>query len=261
MSFFNTPGLALCFSIVGSSIIFSVAGACLLRRRVHHMTLKEDHEVVGFVYSMIGVVYAVLLAFVVIIIWQQYNETKNAVQHEGARISNLLRDSRAFHPNKRKEIQTLILAYGKAVVDDEWAAMSTGEASPAASSAYENIWEAFYALQPETENEKAFYTESIRRLNELGNLRRARLLNSRSGLPSLLWVLLIGGGVVSVGFTYMFGATHWWTQVLTVGCLGGLTGFILFLILALDFPFAGSLRISPEPISNVVQMWEPRVGN
>jgi len=85
------------------------------------------------------------------------------------------------------------------------------------------------------------------------------MLSSRSGLPVALWVLLIGGGIIAVGFTYLFGIESARTQILMIASLAGLIGFILFLIISLDFPFSGDLRIEPEAIKNVIEMWEPIV--
>jgi hypothetical protein len=51
----------------------------------------------------------------------------------------------------------------------------------------------------------------------LNDARRDRLVDAEDGLPALLWVVLPLGGVIVVGFTYLFGLdntlvhTHlWW---------------------------------------------------
>jgi len=143
---------------------------------------------------------------------------------------------------------------------DEWHTMSNGRPSSVAVEAYEKLWQAYYEIQPQTEREKTFYHESVSRLNELGNNRRFRLLSSQLGMPLTLWGLLIGGGIVSVVFTYLFGIKSAWGQVLIVASLAGLIGFVLFLILSLDSPFTGDLRIEPDALQGVIQTWEPRMG-
>ena len=256
MQFFEAPGLLLGLLIFTSSIAVAVGGVCIIRWRVHYSILKEDHEVAGYLYSMVGVVYAVLLGFITVVVWQQHRDTQDYVQQEAVRVSNLLRDTRVFPDPVRKELLESLVAYGRAVVNDEWNTMAKRQPSPVASQAYEKVWETVYEIQPETERERAFYRESITRLNELGGIRRSRLLSSQSRIPSLLWVLLIGGAVISIAFTYMFGTKNILPHVLTAGSLAGLIGFVLFLILALSCPFSGSLRISPDPLESVLQVWE-----
>lgn len=259
MRFLTIPNVFLAILIVISSILLAVAGSYIVRRRVPYSTLKENNEVAGFVYSMVGVVYAVLLAFVVVVVWQQYSDTENIVQQEAGRISNLLRDAQVFPDSRRNRLQERLVAYAKAIVEDEWNTMSNGRPSSIASEAYERLWQAYYEIQPQTEREKVFYHESISRLNELNGNRQFRLLSSQSGIPSALWVLLIGGGIVSIAFTYLFGTKNAWGQALIVASLAGLIGFVLFLILSLDFPFTGDLRIEPEALQGVIQTWGPRM--
>jgi len=205
---------------------------------------------------MVSVVYAVLLGFITVVVWQQHRDTQNYVQQEAVRVSNLLRDAQVFPDPLRKDLRDKLVAYGKAVVNDEWNTMAKRQPSPLASKAYEGIWETIYKIQPETERERAFYKESITRLNELGGIRRSRLSSSQSRIPSLLWVLLIGGAVISIAFTYLFGAKNNCSHMLAVGSIAGLIGFTLFLILAMSCPFSGSLRISPDPLASVLQAWE-----
>ncbi len=255
MQFFTDPGPMLGIVIVVSSVLVSVTGVCIVRRQVHYSKLREDHEAAGFVYSMIGMVYAVLLGFITVVVWQQYRDAQNHVQHEAVRISNLLRDAQVFPESVRDELEAKIVTYVKAVISDEWHAMSQHRISPVASNAYEDIWNTVYRIQTQTKREQTFYRESITRLNDLGAIRRSRLLSGQSRIPSLLWILLISGAVICVAFTYMFSAKNTWLHMATTGALAGIIAFILFLILTLSCPFSGSLRIGPEPLTGVLQMW------
>lgn len=205
---------------------------------------------------MVGVVYAVLLGFITIVVWQQHRDAQGFVQQEAVRMSNLLRDSQVFGDSVRKELRECLVAYGRAVVGDEWNAMARRQSSPLASEAYEKIWVIVYGIQPATERETAFYREFITRLNELGGIRRLRLLSSTSRIPSLLWLLLIGGAVISIIFVFLFGTKNISLHMLAAGLLAGLIGFVLFLILTLSCPFAGTLRIGPDAIEGVIQLWE-----
>lgn len=256
MQFIEAPSLLLGLFIIILSITAAVGGVCIVRWRVHYSILKEDHEAAGFLYSVVGVVYAVLLGFITVVVWEQHRDTQNFVQQEAVRVSNLLRDAGVFPGPVRKVLRERLVAYARAVVDDEWNTMAKRQPSALANKAYEEIWETVYEIQPETERERAFYRESITRLNELAGIRRSRLLSSESTIPSLMWVLLIGGAVISIAFTFMFGTKNIWLHVLTVGSLAGLIGFVLFLILALSSPFSGSLCIGSDPLMRVLQLWE-----
>lgn len=258
MSLF-TPNALSGFIIVFLSILLAIAGMYMVRRRTPFTKLKDNNEVAGFIYSMIGIVYAVLLGFIVVVVWEKYSDTESSVQEEAVHISILLRDAQTLPEAARTQLQERLLGYARSVVNDEWQMMAKGESSPITTQAYDTIWQAYYEIQPQTERDKIFYQESIKGLNDLSHSRRFRLLSSRSGLPVALWVLLIGGGIIAVGFTYLFGIENSWTQMLMVASLAGLIGFILFLIISLDFPFSGDLRIGPEAIKGVIELWEPMI--
>ncbi len=61
-----------------------------------------------------------------------------------------------------------------------------------------------------------------------------------------MWIVLIVGAYVTVGFTYLFGFDQTSMQQLMIGGLSFLIGLVLFLIVALDYPFRGSIAVQPE---------------
>jgi hypothetical protein len=249
-------------ALVGALIVLfsglaSIAGAWAVRRWLALPAAAGEGDGASAIYSMVGVVYAVLLAFVVVVVWQQYTDTDSDLQQEAVRLANLLRDSRAFAEPRGRELRDSLLDYTAAIAHEEWKTLAKGEESPAASAAYERVWQAYYAIEPASERERVFYRESVNRLNELAASRRARLTSSRSGLPGVLWVLLVAGGVVVMAFTYLLGARSPGVQAFMVGSLGGLIGFVLFLILCLDYPFSGDLRLEPTAFQELLRLWRP----
>jgi hypothetical protein len=54
-------------------------------------------------------------------------------------------------------------------------------------------------------------------IHDLNDARRDRLVDAKEGLPALLWVVLLLGGVIVVGFTYLFGLDNTLVHTLMVG--------------------------------------------
>jgi hypothetical protein len=236
-------------AVVLISVVASLLGLHLVRRAVPYGVLKQNNDVVGFVYAMVGVVYAVLLAFTVVVCWEQYEGAAHNVEEEASTVGDLFRDARGFGESDASAnvIQAALVNYVQAVVWDEWPAMAKGEQSQWAKTQYELLWPPYYDYRPATPQQIAFYNESLRKLNQLGDHRRARLLDSRSALPSIFWVLLIAGGSLTVAYTYLYGIENAQIHALIVASLAGLIGFCLFLLLSLAYPFPGGNAIQPEP--------------
>jgi 4-amino-4-deoxy-L-arabinose transferase-like glycosyltransferase len=65
-----------------------------------------------------------------------------------------------------------------------------------------------------------------------------------------------GGGIVRVGFTYLFGLDNTWAHRLMVAALAGLIVLVLFTIGALDYPFSGGARIGTGAFELILERFE-----
>jgi hypothetical protein len=247
----NVPAWVLGVAIVGLSVGLSLGGLVLVRRSVTLSTLESHHEVAGFILAVVGVVYAVLLAFVVVVTWEQFEDARTATDTEAAQIAGLYRTSVAF-PVGGERMRSALRAYTRSVVDDEWPEMAEHHReSRRTDAALVRVWAALRAVRPRGTSQEQFYQEAVTRLVDTSELRRSRVLKSGTHLPVPVWVVLIAGAVISVGFTYFFGVRSFLAQALMVGALAAITGLVLFLILSLDLPFTGDVGVGPTPMQEV----------
>jgi hypothetical protein len=130
--------------------------------------------------------------------------------------------------------------------------MAHGGDSPRTQAALDNLWRAYLEVDPQTNRDNALYEESLGHLNEMSASRRLRLYASRDDLPGVIQFLLWGGGLITIAFTYFFGVKSIRSQALMTAALAGVISFILFLVIALDNPFHGYVRVSPDPLQQVL---------
>jgi hypothetical protein len=239
---------------VGALTAASIGGFLLVRRRASLDTLEQHNEVAGFIYAIVGVLYAVLLGFSAIIVWEQYVHAHSRVEQEANQVADLYRDARVFPPDLRSEIQTELRAYARTVVEKEWPAMAERRASAEAWEAYNRLWRTYQGFKPRDAYENAWYQESLRQLNELGDHRRLRLLSNRSEVPGVIWAALVGGAAVTIGFSYLFGAKRTWAQAVMIAGLGIMIALVLLSIFALQHPFSGLSRIAPDAFHQTIEI-------
>jgi hypothetical protein len=205
---------------------------------------ERHNEVAGFIYAVIGVLYAVCLGFTAIIVWERFDQAQVEVEKEANQLADLFRNAQAFPDDVRVELETKLISYARLVVEKEWPAMAEGKSSPEAWDAYTQLWQTYYRFTPQNEREKAWYAQSLTRLNELGDQRRLRLLSSQSGgVPWAMWGVLIGAGAITIGFSFLFGTKNTVAQVLMTAGLAMTIALVLLSVLALQQPFAGITRI------------------
>jgi len=247
---------ALGIILVGAMVVLAVAGTLLARRWVGVEVLKLNNEVAGFIYAVIGVVYAVLLGFSAIIVWEQYDRAKAVAEQEANELADLYRNAQTFPDDVRREVETRLRTYARLVIEKEWPAMVQRESSPEAWEAYNQLWRTYHQFQPKDEQAKTWYAQSLARLNQLGDQRRLRLLSSRSGgVPGVMWLVLLGAGTVTVGFSLLFGTKSATAQVLMTAGLAMTIALVLLSIMAMQHPFAGITRVEPEAFEQFLDIF------
>src|SRR5215208_4575611 len=68
--------------VIGSVCLVALAGLEMVERLVPADSRRQHNDVAGFIYAALGVIYAVLLALVVIAVWEQYQAADETVEQE-----------------------------------------------------------------------------------------------------------------------------------------------------------------------------------
>jgi hypothetical protein len=205
----------------------------------------RHHEVGGLLFLQLGVLFAVLLAFVFDEAFSQFNEAEQAVYLEcGALHSVAMTASTLPTPVARAMLQAEAV-YLEAVVRREWPELRRHRVSHGITPLMTDLAQqaARLALGPGLDGPTK--GSLLAPLNEAHAQREARLYQADSGLPVALWVVLILYGVVLAGFVTLSGVS--W-----LGSLGAFsaifavcTSAILVLVGLLNYPFEGALSIGP----------------
>jgi hypothetical protein len=244
--------LAGCVMIV-LSIVLALAGLFLVRRTVPLAFLETHHEVAGFFIGVLGVIYAVLLAFVVIVVWEDFRDANSVVTQEANQLGDIVYLSRGLQAPVWRQVRAAAIHYAQVVYDDEWQAMRRDEASQQAQAAMAKLWQLFLEMEVPTARESVLYTEILHRLGELSDSRRERLHASQESIPTVIWVVLWTGGLITIVFTYFFGVRSIRSQALMTAALTGEIALTLFLITMLDHPFRGDVAVGPGAFQEIVE--------
>ncbi|MET7987737.1 MULTISPECIES: DUF4239 domain-containing protein [unclassified Streptomyces] len=254
----NFSTFTLAVVTVGGTVLLAVGGSVLLRRRYPSVARGEHNEMVGVTLGMFGAIYGIILAFVIVTLWTQLEDTQTIVASEATDAALITRDAAAFPAQVRARLDSTMSGYVHAVVEDQWPRMRAGNPSYGATESH--LGNAFRALQeydPKSQSEQVFYQEAVTHLNDVASQRRARITMARQELPPLLQALAFGGALVLVPLTFLYGMRKLRVQILFVASVAGLVGFSLLLVFVLDRPFAGELSVSPTPYKEgaLAQYW------
>ena len=237
--------------IIAVVMIIAVGGLVLVQRLYSIESRKQHNDVAGFIYAVLGVAYAVLLGLMLIAVWEKWNAAEDITTDEANELAGIFYWAHALPQPEGRHIQELALSYGQVVVEEEWPLMAQGRSSPKAWAILDELRATILGLNPppaqQTGYDQMRYNQMLEQLHSLGDARRERLLVAEQGLPVILWIVLILGGVITVGFTYLFGLQNTLVHLLMVAALALIISLSLFTVAALDYPFQGDIRIHPAP--------------
>jgi hypothetical protein len=179
-----------------------------------------------------------------------HRNVEDLVSRESALMFKLNRSLAAFNGGHSAELQSDLKDYASSIVSDEWPMMSKGERSEETSNLLIDLTQGIRLLDPKTPVQQMARAEIVTSLNQLSDVREARLSASRLKLPSYLWQAL----TVCVALLFVFG---WLQNPLPkmVAYVGGVTigvSVLLTLVVALEGLFVGESQVTPDAIVFVI---------
>lgn len=239
--------------IVSLSIVASLIVLWTVRNIVSHEQLTPHNEVSGFVYAAVGVIYAVVLGFAVISVWEEYRDSQSDASQEANAAANVYRIASGLPEPSRSAIQQSSLDYVSSVIDDDWPAMEHSEdGSPATFARLNELWNEFYAADINSPRDAELYSEGLDQLHLVSSYRRERLVASDDGLLGIMWGVLIAGAVLTILFPCLFGVENGLVHSLIISTLAATLGLLLFLAYDLNHPFRGDVHVQPVTFQEVL---------
>jgi hypothetical protein len=253
MMFLSTRPLWLAVLLVVLVTVLAMAGPVLIRRRVALGRLRTNNEVAGFKFATVGVLYAVLLAFAVIVVWEKFSDAESAVAQEAGAAATIYRLAGGMGDPAGAAVRNGLTGYVKSLIAEDWPAMARGGASAASTHALDGVYAIVLTFIPANARDAAVLTETLRQLDSLTQARRARLVLATGIVPKIIWLVLFGGAFLTIGFTLFFGTENLPAQAMMTGILSILIFSGLLIIIVVDHPFAGSVKVEPEALAAVLE--------
>jgi hypothetical protein len=238
--------------LIGVVTLLAMAGPIITRQLVPLELLRRNNEVAGFKFATVGVLYAVLLAFAVIIAWEKFSEGEDAATREAGAVAILYRLANGVG-DEADPFRKALTVYARAVISDDWPAMAQGQSGHATTEALNAAYATLLAYAPTDDRGEAVLSEALNQLDQITQARRLRLVLAPGVVPGVLWFMLAVGAVATIGFTLFFGTENLRIQAIMTGILTFLINAGLLVIIVINQPFAGEVKVEPEAMKRVLQ--------
>ena len=252
---YNNPTWLWGSMLVGGSTVLACGGLLIFHRLVHVKLRRAHNDLAGFTIAVIGVLYAVLLAFIAIATWESFSKASDIVEAESDYAGGIYLDTQGLPEAKGKAIRDAVARYVSVVIDDEWPVQRAGKVPKQGWKPLRDLDSAIATIQPQNLGEAVIQAELLRTWNELYQSRSSRLSAVVGHIPGVVWWIVFFGAAITTGYTYLFGFEHFGMHIVMTATMAATLALVVVLIIALDYPFRGQISVTPDPFIMTQQSW------
>ena len=259
MHFVMQPGMVYHYPLWGVGLLLvSLAGLGavfieLAARQFLSVELRRRHnDAAAAIFSIIGVTFAVLLAFVAMLAWEGFNKAKAASYAEAALVRDVYNVSAGLADPEMTSMRDDLIGYVETVVRVEWPAQAEGRTVDRGTSFLERLNRTAVALKPSSVADGNLHAQLLQSLARLWDARQQRLLAAETTIPAVVWIVTFVGGGLTIAFGSFLGVPSLGMHLAMSATLAVSGALVLILIIALSNPFRGDFRVSTQPFDQVL---------
>ncbi len=248
--FYSNPTWLVGIVVISVWTGLSLLGLWAFHRCTDVHIRHKDTETVGLTYAIVAVVYAVLIAFIVVNVFESAAKGDEIATAEANKLSSIMLDSSGFPTALGDSVRADVDKYLDLVIKTEWPSQQDGKLDEAV---YEPGWTVLAHLskqiaqfEPTTMGQNVIKGEILGVMNDLSKARRTRIIAAGEHLPDVVWQILLVAGAVAVGYTYLFGAHSFRIHLAITGLIATTIALVFVLIIALDYPFRGDVAVGDD---------------
>ena len=236
------------FVVIGL-VAIGIFGMLLTRNViVPRLKISEiDSEFAGAMVQGILVFYGLALALLAVNVLESYSDVSKIVSKEATSIAVLHRDVSAYPEPTRSMLRNELRLYTESVIKDAWPLQARGGIPTRGVEQMTQFQTILMSFQPQGMSQEIIHAETLAAYNRMTEARRLRIDAVTTGLPGIMWFVILFGALISLVSTFFFRVVEVKLHAILVGLLAAFIGLIIMMILSLDRPFRGDLGVSPAP--------------
>ena len=259
MQFVMQPGMVYHYPLWGVGLLLAglaALGAVVLDLAAYRFVSVEfrrrHNDAAAAIFSVIGVTFAVLLAFVAMLAWEHFNKAKAASYAEAASVLDVYNASVGFADPAASSMRDDIIGYVQTVVRVEWPAQAEGRIVDAGTVQLKKLNSIAIGLKPSGVADSNLHALLLQSLTRLWEARQERLLAADTTIPTVIWIVTLVGGGLTIAFGSLLGVPSLGMHLVMSAALAISGVLVLILIIALSNPFRGDFRVSTLPFDRVL---------
>lgn len=228
--------------------LYGGIGVMLVRRHLlpRWRIQVDDSNFSGALVNATMVFYGLAVALISVSVWQTYSDVSKIVSTEATALGSLYRDVSGYPEPLRSKLQGQLRDYVHYHIHEGWDLQKHGKVPASGVERMNRLQADLVSFEPATEGQKILHAETLRAYNQMIVARRLRLDAVNTGLPAVMWAVIIVGAFIGLSSAFFFKVEDARLHIVQVLLLATFIGLVIFMIFALDHPFRGDLAIPPD---------------
>jgi hypothetical protein len=201
----------------------------------------------------LGVLFALLVGFIAVEVWNNFDKAKAAVATEASALRAVVLLAGTFPEEQKARIYALINRHIEVAVNQEWPEMAHQQAtlSPLPTALIEALHEAL-ALKHADDSQQTAQPEMVRALHTALDARRQRIVISESSVGAVKWAGILLQGLCTLVAIAMVHSDNRPACAMTLMLFATGIALSVLLIAAYTRPFTGENSVAPELLKQVI---------
>ena len=242
------------FWVVGGAVAAAVIGY-LVRRFGWDEGRRDNNDAAGQVFTIVGGLHAVLIAFVLISLFDAVGAARDGSYSEADGLVAATWSAQALPGDTGEQVRKLAIAYATTVQQQEWPRLIRDDDQIPSTgwTQLDQMRRAVAAAPAGDDWETDRKNTASDQLWQVYQARQTRLTGAQTdGVGAVMWFALILGSVISVLLPNLFGGTRMAAHLVIVSTLAGTIVLLLYAIFQLQNPYAGGANVHPDAFSAAI---------
>ena len=248
----NTTAITLLILVLASFVSLGLGTFFISKRFLSSLMFVEHTDFGGIFSSALGILFGLILAFVTIGAWQNYNSVSQTVGQEGGAIYGIYTALDGYPLETREQGRKILRRYMEEVITQEWPKMESNQNDLPALSVLNELSKLIHQFKPSNFGELATQQEVLMLMGEYRSIRNSRVMSAKSFIDLPMFLSLGLGAFCFLFYQCLYSMKSNRLHAVMITMLSASLGLIFFLILIYSNPFIGPSKIDPTDIKLIL---------
>jgi len=243
---YSIPAGLLLLVMLVLSIVLAAFGQTMVHRHFRSQDFIAHNDVGGIIITVSGALYAVVLGFLTVVVWQHYIDARQLVVQESDADIDAWHSAVGLPAEVRQHVRSDMLKYAQIMVAQEWPLMRRGSFEEQSALITMDAIDTVGSMVPADWRESNAQAATLQLLTTMHDARQQRIAINADGVSGFEWAVLLIGALCIICFCWLFGVRNKRMQLVMTSTVVTIVVSILVLLFELQYPFRSDVGIGPE---------------